>query len=485
MISKAAVSIYLSVVASTVTAQSSLSKSFLRAESGDNQNKRYDFTNFEKRTGHLIEKPSNMENEILKAMEENVDANIDIEQYDAMLVEQLDSISMIGQQFTKFDQMVDDTTLICEGEVTLITLDCPQDACDGEDMEKCKGCKASFCMLDFDAQKENPEKYPDLMRLVGESNHCDSQLIAKDFNEIVQECKEYDRQKDAFAGENALPKLLPLAGLITEIGFTDSEFVTNSIISSDPTTRVIVDAQPISETMSICDNYIKNRRKKFMGIAETSICNRNKAADLLKDVVYMLSRTRDSEEERVIIKALPDATQGIDIFDTAFPDVNWMFIYNDPSAEIGAQMQTSRPERANCVKSKADPQPAVREVVEESGLEIESLSLAQYCAASFTSLAKKAVVERSLTNKGTFVHADNALEMLPKVFLDQFHTPDPEGVKASKFADKKSMVASVQQRMHSKKVDLATPEYTQDAESVYGALYAQLQELERVDPLVR
>jgi len=47
-------------------------------------------------------------------------------------------------------------------EVTSVTLDCPQDACGGKDTEKCKGCKASFCMLDFDAQKEDPEKIPTL-----------------------------------------------------------------------------------------------------------------------------------------------------------------------------------------------------------------------------------------------------------------------------------------------------------------------------------
>lgn len=485
MVSKLVLSFYISLSASAVSAQSGLSNSFLRSEGRDSGNRRYDFTNVQKRAGHLVEKENNWEENALKNLEASLDMDMDVEQYDAMLIEQIDSVSMIEQQFTQFEQTVDDTTLICEGEVTLVTLDCPEDACDGEDMEKCKGCKASFCMVDFDAQKEDPEKIPTFMELVGDSNHCDSHLIAKDFNEIVQECKEYDRQKDASAGANALPKVLPLAGLITEIGFTDSELVTNSIISSDPTTRVIVDAQPISETMSICDNYLKNRRKKFMGIAETSICNRNKAAEMLKDVVYMFSRTRDIDEERLIIKALPDATQGIDIFDIAFPDVNWMFIYTDPTAEIGAQMDTSRPERANCVKSKIDPQPSVREVVEENGLDIESVSLAQYCAASFTSIAKKAVVERSLTNKGTFVHADNALEMLPKVFLDQFHTPDPQGVKASRIANKKSIVAGLQQRMHSTKIGLATPAYARDAESVYGSLYAQLEELQQIDPLVR
>lgn len=43
----------------------------------------------------------------------------------------------------------------------------------------------------------------------------------------------------------------------------------------------------------------------------------------------------------------------------------------------------------------------------------------------------------------------------------------------------------LQQRMHSTKVGLATPAYARDAESVYGSLHAQMEELQQVDPLVR
>jgi len=75
--------------------------------------------------------------------------------------------------------------------------------------------------------------------------------------------------------------------------------------------------------------------------------------------------------------------------------------------------------------------------------------------------------------------------MLPNVFLDQFHTPDPQGVNATKKANKKSMVASLQQRIHSTKVGLATPAYARDAVSVYGSLYAQMEELQQVEPIVR
>lgn len=449
---------------------------FLRPEN-IGVSKNYDFDNMDKHTGHLVEKPP------AKPDLPNPADYVDVEAYDAALMQQLGSESLIAKQFTQFEHKVDDTTLICEGEVTMIQLYCPADACDGENLESCEGCKAHFCMIDFDLQKENPEKYLSIMDLIGESRHCDSELIVKDFVDVVQECRDYDREKDATGYANVLPKNLPLAGLITEIGYTDSEFVSSSIVSADPTTRVVVEPQPVTEAMTVCDSYLKNRRKKLTGNTDT--CNRDKAAKLVKDVVYMLSRTRDISEEQVIIKAESDAVQGIDIFDLAFPDVNWMFIYNDGEAEIGAQMATSRPERANCVKTKIDPQPALLQVLEESGLNVEDLSLAQYCAAFFSMLAKKAIDERSKLDKGTFVYSENALDAIPKVFLNDFHTPDPDGIKATKFAEKKARVTGIQHQSHMKKVNLATKEETEDAESVYGHMFSKLEELQGIEPNFR
>jgi len=450
-----------------VSGQASMSLNFFRT--GDMadfaSNKKYDFSNLEKHSGHLVEK----QKEIMKEV-------------DSFLGESLeDQESLFEQQFTKFEQIVDDTTLICEGEVTMTWLKCPEDACDGEDdNSSCVGCKASFCKIDFDNQKESPEKYPSFIHLVGASNHCDSVLIQADFTTIVQECKEYDRQKRLFqSNENLiLPKELPLSGLITELGHTDSEFVTNAIVKTNPSTRVIVEPQPVMEAMTVCDSYLKNRRKKFRGITESSICNREKAGMLLDDVIYMLSRTRDITEERVVIKTQPSSMQGIDIFDKKYPNVDWMFVYDDPTAEIGAHMGASRPDRANCVKTMKDPQPALIEIVEGAGLDLESLSLEEYCAASYAMLADKAVVEHFASTKGTFVRSENVMDVLPYVLKEIFHIPEPNNI--STLDKMKELVnPSQQKQLHDKKVDAATFEQSVASEALYGPFYKQLESLQK------
>ena len=96
MISKIALTFYISLTASVATAQSGLSNSFLRSEGRDSGNRRYDFTNVQKRAGHLIEKENDWEKNVMDTLEANMDMqNMDVEQYDAMVVEQLDSVSMI------------------------------------------------------------------------------------------------------------------------------------------------------------------------------------------------------------------------------------------------------------------------------------------------------------------------------------------------------------------------------------------------------
>ena len=374
-------------------------------------------------------------------------------------------------------------TLICEAELTLMRLKCNEDSCDGNmenDSDRCTGCKAYFCQVDFDAQKKDPERNPRFMDVVGDSEHCNSALIRKDFDEVVKECREYDRQKQRDGNANNLPKLLPLNGIIADTGSADSEPVTNSIISMDESARVLVEPQPILEAMTVCDDYVKMRRKKFRGILDSSTCNRKKAARLMEDVIYMYSRTRDINEDKLIIKISPEAIQGIDMFDSSYPDVDWMFIYSDPTEAIAEQLGKGRPERAQCAKTKKDPLPAVIDVIKESGLELESLSLAQFCAATFAVLAKKALTEQSATHKGTFVNIEKALNVLPGFLEDKFHLPVPKGLdEMRKFVHKESTTSYNTRKSYMEKVvNEIAPDLPSASETIYGPLYAELEKLQ-------
>lgn len=426
----------------------------------------YDFSNREKVTGHLYEKQKDIKSG-LRLDDEGLPVETE---------------SLIAQQFKQYDQTVDDMTLICEAELTLMRLRCNENSCDGDmqnESDRCTGCKAFFCQVDFDIQKKDPEKNPSFMDVVGESEHCNSVLIQKDFNEVVQECREYDRQKQRNGIENNLPKLLPLSGIIADTGSADSEAVTNSLISMDAAVRVLVEPQPIHEAMTVCDDYIKRRRKKFRGILESSICNRKKASRLMEDVIYLLSRTRDINEEKLVIKLDPEAILGIDMFDSSYPDVDWMYIYNDPTEAIAEELGKGRPERAQCVKTRKDPPPALIDVVKESGLEVESLSLAEFCAATYAVLAKKALTEQAATHKGTFVNVEEALNVLPGFLENKFHLPVPKGLdEMKKFVNKQPTRSFSAQKSHMERVKVVAPDLFSASAAIYGPIYKELENLQ-------
>lgn len=382
--------------------------------------------------------------------------------------------SMIAKQFKDFEQTTDDDTLICEGEVTLTRLKCPEDACDGAG--KCTGCRAYFCQIDFDLQKEAPSYVPTFLDLVGLSNHCDAGMIRKDFNEIVAKCKDYD---STASRRSDLPKNIPLKGLITDLGNTDADLITNAIASSSHEVRVIVEPQPVLESMGMCDLYEKNRMKRLKG--NSNVCNREAASELLKDVVFMLGRSRDSEEQQMIIRTNPESTPGLDIYENAFPNLQWLFVYGEPTEAIGSQMGRFKMERAVCVRTKRNPPPKMEAFLEESGLSVETASLEEYCAATLALLAD-AAVERGNSSKGTFVASDEALSKLPNLLSDVF------GISVSQEKVAKLQIGghtdnegkvddNLQEKRRQEKIARATDKLKTASNNLYGPKFEKLQML--------
>jgi len=98
-------------------------------------------------------------------------------------------------------------------------------------------------------------------------------------------------------------------------------------------------------------------------------------------------------------------------------------------------------------------------------------------------LAKKAIKEHSDNEKGTFVSSENALDALPAILKQNFHLTVPEGFNPS--SKKSSTGSSIMDRMkesHMNKINFATSEDVNAAESVYGSYFTQLQGLEKSLP---
>lgn len=59
-------------------------------------------------------------------------------------------------------------------------------------------------------------------------------------------------------------------------------------------------------------------------------CSQEQAAAVLRDVIYLMSRTDDQREERVFFKFQSITSKKISTFQMAFPHVPWMYVYRDP-----------------------------------------------------------------------------------------------------------------------------------------------------------
>jgi len=89
-------------------------------------------------------------------------------------------------------------------------------------------------------------------------------------------------------------------------------------------------------------------------------------------------------------------------------------------------------------------------------------------------LAKKAISEHAITNKGTFVSSEKSIDILPVVLENKFNAPIPEGIKALKLKEKQSEVKNMKMASHMKKVKFVNDEQRSASESIYGSLYTQL-----------
>jgi len=358
-------------------------------------------------------------------------------------------------------------------------LSCPLEACDDNDDDDANQglgcasrCKASFCQLDFDLQKEHPERYPTLLDLVSASAHCDSAPITVEFNDIVRACRDYDLHK----APQALPHTVPLTGLVTELGYTDAELMTNAMTARSVANRVVVEPQPVLEAMTMCDDYRKRRQRQLRHVS--THCSRARAASLLRDVVYLYSRTRDAAEQRLFLKVAPAAVTGLDVFETAEPEVPWVFVYDEPREAIGAQvMGRFKPERAACVATKKDPPPELRQMVPEA----TEWTTADYCAAYLGMLAQAAWKRTQDSGRGRLVKSGDVLTSLGDIMEKQFDVHDvslgeKNGVGTlGLITDQGNTDLDLQTKLREKKTAKLTKEYEEASVKYYGGVFEKME----------
>lgn len=192
-----------------------------------------------------------------------------------------------------------------------------------------EGLIAEFCPLNFTKQKYNPrdiETYQELIEVCN-CGKGSKDIIRVDLKEAIRLVREYDtyiaqRQNinDSTINtvrDNNIPTILDFRGAIFHEGRSGASLTAQSLMAIDTTkTRVYSESSPPYIAMKICAE----------GFTECSI---SASANILQDVMYLMSRSNDSKEENLFFIFQPEATRVLESFRMAFPTTPWLFLYRD------------------------------------------------------------------------------------------------------------------------------------------------------------
>lgn len=240
-----------------------------------------------------------------------------------------------------------------------------------------EGVIGKFCRLDFSLHKKDPSSYPMFRFMLQASPGC-IDPIALDLHKVAYLARQRDNEEAAAEGG---PKLLNLTAVAFHESRCGSTLVANSMIAMDPEKhRAYSESPPPISAVHMCGEYFEH-------------CRKEQAASILKDTIYLMSRTDDPREERVFFKFQSITSKRIPIFQMAFPKVPWMYIYRDPVQVMMSHVKDEPSlKRAICTKSRRSPPKEIEAIAHRHGRKgAHDLEPSEYCAAHLAQLTEAAV----------------------------------------------------------------------------------------------
>jgi hypothetical protein len=230
---------------------------------------------------------------------------------------------------------------------------------------------AEFCRLDWHLHKEQPATYPMFRDLVSGSPGCadDDQKVFFNFREVVMAARSYDE-----ASDGTVVNVLEMPAVVFHESRCGSTLTANLLATwHPPQHRVYSESSPpIQALQRVCgENYDR--------------CSVETAAAIFKDVIYLMSRSDDRREERVFFKFQSAGTRNIEVFQTAFPDTPYLFVYRDPVQVMMSQLARGV-KTANCLQTQSNPSHIIRRILQKYGM---NTTPEDYCAAHLASITER------------------------------------------------------------------------------------------------
>jgi hypothetical protein len=242
-----------------------------------------------------------------------------------------------------------------------------------------------FCHLQWQLHKENPAQYPMFHSLMANSPDCAEGGRQIDLAHIVSAAREYDKKP------YATTHVLNLTGVVFHESRCGSTLVANMLAGVDPAKhRVYSESGPPYQALYSCGEDYEN-------------CSRSAAIQVLRDVIYLMSRSSRSKgvktdeefasdgEERVFFKVQSMGARHMSLFAEAFPQVPFIFVYRDPVQVLMSHFAHG-PRSANCLRTRSSPPKIVRDLFHNmtTGGTLKKLSVEEYCALHLASITRAA-----------------------------------------------------------------------------------------------
>eukprot|EP00978_Attheya_sp_CCMP212_P006503 scaffold14942_cov47-Attheya_sp.AAC.6 len=245
--------------------------------------------------------------------------------------------------------------------------------------------------------------------LVAASPDCQTSIVTLDLKYIAELAHAYDAEM-AELGTN-VPHAMEPTGFVFHESRCGSTLVANSLIGMDPKHhRVYSESAPPMKALAACGEDYQS-------------CDVEIAADLFRDVVYLMGRTNDAEESNLFFKIQSAGSKNIATFQTAFPHTPWIFVYREPVQVMMSQLRVARIEQANCVRSRRSPPKRIKSLVQNIiGEHASDLHYEDYCAAHLAVICESAVKALQTSSTGLAVNYNTLPDILSTAVLPKhFH----------------------------------------------------------------
>ena len=224
-----------------------------------------------------------------------------------------------------------------------------------------------FCKLDWKKHKEDPSHIPMFRDLVAKSEDC-SNGIRANLRSVIKSVKDYDNS-EGFASD---VKALKPAGFVFHESRCGSTLVANSLAAFNPEkSRVYSESTPPVTVLRAC--------------SKSEDCSNTKQIDLFRDVLYIMGRTNDLNEEFLFFKFQSVSTLFINIVRSSFPQVPWIFVYRDPTEVLMSHIGNSNLRGAVCLRTKKSPMQETKDLLKLYGNTSSKATSEEFCAAYLVS----------------------------------------------------------------------------------------------------